>query len=217
MKGIRVFLVALFLPTAAEAGSSAITLVQSWSGTLVVPDNNDIGTSTSVEITAPGLTRIEAVTLTMEIEGGWNGDLYCYLVHDGRLAMLLNRPGRTASNPTGFGSSGMNVMFTDLASADVHVAMPDSGVATGMFLPDGRITDPLFVLDTDPRTAVFSSFTDWDPNGTWSLFLADQGAGDTATLKGWTVNVTVVPEVSSTVMLGLAVLTMASLRRRGFR
>jgi subtilisin-like proprotein convertase family protein len=217
MKLLSISLIALLLPATAHAAGSAITLTQSWNGTLAVPDNDAVGASSAITLTAPGLDRIESVTMQLEIDGGWNGDLYGYLVHDGKLAMLLNRPGRTAANPGGFGSSGMNVMFSDLAAGDIHLTLPDSGVPTGFFQPDGRLTDPLGVLDTDARTALLSVFTNENPNGTWTLFLADQGPGDTATLKSWSLAVTVVPEPSAAIMVGVAVMVLTASRRRGVR
>ncbi len=217
MKILPFSLICLLLPVAAQAGSSAITLTGFWNGTLAVPDNSAVGASSSVTIIAPGLDRIESVTMQLEIDGGWNGDLYGYLVHDGQLAVLVNRPGRTAADANGFGSSGMNVTFSDLAAGDIHLTLPDSGVPTGFFQPDGRTTDPLAVLNTDARTALLSVFTNGDPTGTWTLFLADQGAGDTATLKSWSLSVTAVPEPSVAIMGGLAVMALALARRRARR
>jgi subtilisin-like proprotein convertase family protein len=208
------FLAALLLPAAAHAAGSAITFTQSWSGSLVVPDNDAVGTSSSITVVAPGYDRIESVTMQLEIDGGWNGDLYGYLVHDGQLAVLLNRPGKTLANPGGSGSTGVSVTFSDLAAGDIHLALPDSGVPTGFFQPDGRLTDPLATLDTDARTALLAVFTNENPNGTWTLFLADQGPGDTATLKSWSLAVTAVPEASAAFMVGMAVMWMAGTRRR---
>jgi subtilisin-like proprotein convertase family protein len=214
MKFLPLALTALLLPVTAHAADSAITLTPSWSGSLVVPDNDGVGVSSSITVVAPGLDRIESVTMQLEIDGGWNGDLYGYLVHDGKLAMLMNRPGKTLANPGGSGSTGMTVTFSDLAVGDIHLTLPDSGVPTGFFQPDGRLTDPLGVLDTDARTALLAVFTNENPNGTWTLFLADQGPGDTSTLKSWSLAVTVVPEPSAALMMGVAVMLRAVGRRR---
>lgn len=208
---------ALLVPTAAHAAGTAITLTQTWSGTLAIPDNDSVGVSSAITLVAPGLDRIESVTMQLELEGGWNGDLYGYLVHAGQLAVLLNRPGKMLVNPAGSGSSGMIVTFDDLAAGDIHLTLPDSGVPTGFFQPDGRSSDPLAVLDTDARTALLAVFNNQDPNGTWTLFLADQGAGDVGTLKSWSLSVNAVPEPSAAVLLGVAAtaLVVSGRRRRG--
>jgi hypothetical protein len=88
-------------------------------------------------------------------------------------------------------------------------------VPTGFFRPDGRLTDPLATVDTDARTALLSVFTNENPNGVWTLFLADQGPGDTAILKSWSLAVTAVPEPSAALMIGVAVMLGAVSRRRG--
>ena len=68
--------------------------------------------------------------------------------------MLLNRVGRTASNPVGFADSGLDVSFDDAAAnGDIHVyravTNPPAGTPlTGTWQPDGRLADPAVVLDT---------------------------------------------------------------------
>jgi hypothetical protein len=207
-------LISMLLPSAVQAAGSAITFSQSWSGSLGVPDNDATGASSAVTLIAPGFDRIESLTLQLELAGGWNGDLYGYLAHDGQLAVLLNRPGKSLANPAGAGSSGMNVTFSDLALSDIHLALANSGVPTGYFQPDGRFADPADALDTDARTALLSVFTNADPNGTWTLFLADQGPGDTATLKSWTLSVNAVPEPSALLLCGVGVVAAAAVRIR---
>jgi hypothetical protein len=50
---------------------------------------------------------ITDVKLTLNLSGGYNGDLYAYLAHDSGFAVLLNRVGRTGSDPYGYGNTGM--------------------------------------------------------------------------------------------------------------
>jgi subtilisin-like proprotein convertase family protein len=214
MKHLLIVLCGLLAIGPARAAVTATTFDLSWSGALAVPDNDATGASRTLTFNAPEWNRIQVVTVELRFTGGWNGDLYGYLVHNGTLAILLNRPGRTAANDFGAGSTSLVAVFSDTAPADVHTALPDSGPATGIWQPDGRYIDPLLVLDTTPRTHLLSGFTGMDPNGDWTLFLADQGAGDEATLTGWTLSITAVPEPSVGLLGGLAVL-LALRRKRG--
>jgi hypothetical protein len=77
-------------------------------------------------------------------QGGWNGDLYAYLEHNGVISVLLNRPGRTALNSAGAASSGMQLLLADTALTDIHTAISGTfgALATGTYQPDGRAEDP---------------------------------------------------------------------------
>ena len=107
----------------------------------------------------------------------------------------------------------MNITFSAGAVTDVHIGLPLTGTdVTGIFQPDGRETDPADSLDTDLRTALFSSFIGMDAAGDWTLFVADQAAGGEATFESWTLNLTVVPEPDVCVLLGLG--SLLTMRRR---
>jgi subtilisin-like proprotein convertase family protein len=204
MKHLPIVLCGLLVTGTARAAVTATTFDLSWTGSLAVPDNSATGASNTFTFNAPEWNRIQVVTVELRFTGGWNGDLYGYIVHNGTLAILLNRPGRTAANDFGSGSTSLVAVFSDSAPADVHTALPDSGPATGTWQPDGRHADPLLALDTTPRTHLLSGFNGMDPNGDWTLFIADQGAGDTATLTAWTLSITAVPEPSVALCLALA-------------
>ena len=57
-----------------------------------------------------------------------------------------------------------------------------SPVAVGNYTPDA---------DGGTFAAAFNSA---DPNGTWTLFLADLSGGDQSSLVSWGLNISVVPE-----------------------
>lgn len=213
MRVVPICLCCLFTPAAVMAAGSAVTLSRTWTGTLPVPDNSATGASNTLTISATGLTKIESVTVALQFEGGWNGDLYAYVAHNGQLAMLLNRPGRTASDDAGSGSTSLIALFDDTAAGDVHMSLPGSGNASGVFQPDGRMIDPLLALDTTPRTKLLAGFNNMDPDGDWTVFIADQGPGDTATLTGWSLSVTAVPEPSVAMLSGLVTLLTLCSRR----
>ena len=47
-------------------------------------------------------TEITDINVSLNISGGYNGDLYGYLVHSSGFAVLINRIGRDGSNPFAF-------------------------------------------------------------------------------------------------------------------
>ncbi len=204
----------LALIASAVSLSAATTVTETYNVSSVVPDNDPTGLADYQTFTDPGLTSIESVEVGLEFSGGWNGDLYVLLSHSTGYAVLLNRPGRTAEDSTGAGSSGMTIQLADSAASDVHIGLASSGTnAMGLFQPDGRETDPSLVLDTDARTAMLASFAGLDPNGTWSLFVADQGPGAESTLESWSLTVTAIPE-PATGLLALIGTGLLAYRRR---
>ena len=191
----------------AVAPASALVGVVStnWVGSQAIPDNNASGVAFTFYLNTPGPAVITDVTVDLTIAGGWDGDIYAYLSHGSGFSVLLNRVGRTAGNPNGFGVPGLNVQFSDSYLTDIHTFSGNPLI--GNFAPDGRNVNPFGALDTDPRNAVLGSFTGQDPNGTWTLFFADVSPLAVSTVQSWTVTVgTTVPEPGSATLFGLAVL-----------
>ena len=170
---------------------------------LAIPDNSILGVADTQTISMPA-GIITGVKLSLNIAGSpnatnaFNGDFYAYLQHSSGFSVLLDRTGRTASNAFGYGDSGFDVIFDDAAiNGDIHsyrdIVNPAGGVLTGIWQPDGRLTNPNNALLTDPRPALLSSFNGLDPNGAWTLFVADVSPIGTGTLKSWTLDLTVAP------------------------
>src|SRR5262245_39407569 len=68
-------------------------------------------------------SNIADLNVTLNIQGDFNGDLYAYITHgNSGFSVLLNRVGRTAANPDGYGDDGFNIKLDDQAGAtrDVH-------------------------------------------------------------------------------------------------
>jgi autotransporter-associated beta strand protein len=173
--------------------SGAAALAQDvfdWTPGTTVPDNNPVGAADTRNVIFDPAAVITGLEVRLELSGGWNGDLYASLVHDSGFTVLLNRPGNTASNPGGSGSSGMNITFSDSAATDIHTGIPNSGFVTGTWQPDARTADPAVVTDTSPRTAFLSSFNEAPVQGNWTLFLADNATADTSTLVSWGLTIT---------------------------
>jgi hypothetical protein len=149
------------------------------------------------------------------------GDLYAYLLHDTGFSVLLNRPGRSAANPFGSAAGGLTLTFDDRAAVDAHTTSPGSAPLSGLRQPDAREIDPAHVLDTSVRTAYLSNFNGLDPNGQWTLFIADLAAGYRATLVRWGLEIeperaNPVPEgVMTLPILAASLAGLAIARRRG--
>lgn len=186
---------------------------------LQIADGNPSGLSNTQTISGSEITHIQSLTVSIDISGTFNGDLYSYLVHDSGFTVLLNRVGKDAANPFGAASDGLMITFDDLASTNVHdylsVSNPLPGSPlTGTWQPDGRITDPDQVLDTDPATASLASFGGGNTNGNWTLFVADMSGGESHTLESWSMTITGIPEPSGAALIGVGLIGLMLRRRR---
>jgi subtilisin-like proprotein convertase family protein len=165
----------------------------------VIPDGDPAGLASQVNVTGES-GSIGDITIGLSISGTYNGDLYAYLEHGNGFAVLLNRAGVTTTDSLGYGDHGLNVTFQD-GAPNIHTYQQTLGnpgtlltPLTGVWGPDGRAVSPLSITGTEPVTATLSSFLGGDPNGEWTLFVADVNGGDLNQLVSWDLNVSVVPE-----------------------
>lgn len=199
-----------------------------------IPDASASGYENSHTISDILDSRILDVNVTLNISGGYNGDLYGYLVHDSGFAVLLNRVGRGNSSGFGYGDAGFGPdasanRFTldDDQGSDVHLYGAGSynlnnGHLTGTWQPDGRDIDPLSsraTFETAERDKLLSAMDGGNPNGTWTLFLADLAGYNRSTLVGWGLEIDAVPEPVAIALglfaVGFGVVQLVSwLRRR---
>lgn len=193
-----------------------------WNVNTAIPDNDPAGLQDTRTLSGyEGV--IESVEVRLTLTGNplaFNGDFFVSLQSaNGGYAVLLNRVGRTTVEPLGYDHNGFDITFT-LSGSDVHLYQTFSpsydldGRLTGTWSPDARNVDPDLVLDTDARTANLDTFAGIDPNGTWTLFVADMNLNGAATLDGWGLNVTVVPEPGTLVLLGLGGILMICRSRK---
>lgn len=204
-------ILAMMLLALGAVMSRADTVTTNWNLTTgnVIPDGNLAGWSDTRAI--GGLSGlISDVNVTLNLNGGNNGDLYAYLVHSSGFAVLLNRVGRDGSNPFGYGNAGINVTFDDSASTDIHF-YGGTGIPSGSYQPDARNVSPLSSgatlagFDRANSGAWLNSFTNQSANGSWTLFIADVvggGSGPTVTSWGLTLDLVPVPEASQWAMCG---------------
>lgn len=209
MKSTSLFTL-LLLTAGSATAATVVTETFSMSTATVIPDGDLSGLVQTIT-PATSITSVDNITITLNTTGGWNGDLYAYLWHNGTLSVLVNRPGRTLADPAGSSTSGMTLTLADSATTDLHLA---SGALSGTFQPDGRDIHPNSSLDTSPRTDSLADFIGSPASGDWRLYIADVAPGDTATLSSWSISLTgAVPEPGSALLLAAAAGLVARRRR----
>ena len=172
----------------------------------LVPDANVNGLFMTTNLSITGGT-ISDVTVSLDITGGYNGDLYGFLSGpNGGFAVLLNRVGvSNNASSFGYGNHGFDIVLSDSAANDVHYyqsaggLLNGNGQLTGTWVPDGRNIDPKSapsLFGSTAPSALLGSFNGTDPNGGWTLFLADLSVGSQSQLLSWSLDIITVPEPS---------------------
>lgn len=170
-----------------------------------IPEYPSTGLGVFSTINLTGYTEPAAsVRVFLEVSGNYNGDLYVYLTHNTKSAVLLNRVGRTAGGEYGYGDGGVNLTFDDTAAnGDVHVyrqtlfgnhTTPLAGPLTGTWAPDARLVSPATVTEGSTRDSFLSAFVGTAINGSWTLFATDYATGNTHELEQWGLEIIPVPE-----------------------
>jgi hypothetical protein len=204
MKTLQPFLAVLLLASATTHGA----LYSPSSGMLntVIPDANPTGISSTLNVSG-GLPTISDVNVTINVSGGFNGDLYAYLSHNGILVPLLNRVGTTTGvDPFGYSTAGFSSITLDdqaTANGNIHgVLTPTSGAS----------------YQPDSGSGSLGNFNSYNPSGNWTIFFADMASGGgsgPSTLISWSLDITAVPEPVNMALgvfggLGLVVATWRS-------
>jgi len=162
-------------------GLADLTLDQTFTpGNGTILEGNLTGQVFTGNITGlPAGASLMDLTVGLTISGGYNGDLYAYLIApNGRTDILLYKPGEAVN---GFGAygSGLNLTLADASANGSIQQVTSGGVLTGTYQP----ASPLASLDGSPA------------GGNWRLFVADEGVGGgNATLNSWTLDLTATPE-----------------------
>ena len=145
-----------------------------------------------------GYDNIASLTITLNLSGGYNHDLYAYLVGPGgTLVTLFNQPGSVYTSGSGFdltlGTSGPGI----------QTATQTEGAVFGGGL-------------TYTAAGDLGNFNHTAATGAWTLYFQDlsEGGGST-TLNNWSLGIEAVPEPVN-VALGIfgGVLGVAALRKK---
>ena len=200
---------ALFCVVLQTLSAGVVTVTKNVS--LSIPDGQLSGVLTSIDVAdVPVGSGVQDLNVELTIDGtlGFNGDLYVYLAKadNSGFSVLLNRPGRSASDLFGSSGSGLNrLVFDDEATnGDIHLyedVVGESAIFglpwSGSWQPDGRLVHPALIDGTEARTHLLNQFDGLDPNGKWLLFIADVSEGGISSLVSWTLEFDIEASVDS--------------------
>ena len=182
---------------AAEATLYTTNWTTGFANNGVILDGNYSGWTDVRTVAGLPAGTFNSLAVDISLTGGWNGDLYAYLVHDAGFSVLLDRVGTGVSGVSayGYGDAGMNVTL-GAAGTSIHQY---GGNATFSSTPTGTWA-------ADNTSGSLSSFLSTNPNGTWTLFIADLSSGGVSTVQSWglQMDIVAVPEVETWVAAALA-------------
>jgi hypothetical protein len=184
------FICGFLLLNLGSMASAGVLLDENWTVNTAIPDGNPVGITLSQTFESLPSRAISSVSVRLDITGGYNGDLYGYLVFQDAnghtvTETLLNLVGTSPSNPFGSSGSGFNVMLGDsfTANGSIHGA---TGIPHGAWQPDSA-------------SSLNGTFGGLTANGTWTLFLTDLSVdGGTSTLQSWGLRIAAAPEPAQT-------------------
>jgi subtilisin-like proprotein convertase family protein len=183
----------LIVTLVLTASLAQATLTYDTTLPVTIVDGNVVGVAVQGTVSGVG-TVLTSITVGFNITGGFDGNLYAYLVApNGTVVTLLNHIGTgLGSLAAGFGN-GFSLATT---GADLYSTAANGTVGqqlTGTF----QVTD-------------LSAFNGINANGTWTLFFADTvTGGGNATLNSWTLNITAVPEPVTMALGGFGAMLLA--------
>ena len=153
-----------------------------------IPDFNPGGLSRTLNVSGLDLFNYR-LTVGLDIAGtgigeAVLGDYYAYLRHtstDGinsQTRVLLDRVGKTESDPTGSLANGIQAIFSDTFSTNIQNLsdLNNESKLSGDFAPASILSN------SDNGLSTMGSIG-W--NGTWTLFVEDQSEGSTGNLVSW--------------------------------
>lgn len=183
-----------------RAAAQGLIITRHFNVGVDIPDAGELVNTQNLGVGGGSIASLQVMlSISGRGLGGWNGDLYAAVGHDTGYSVLLNRVGRRAGRPSGYGDGGLDVTFDDsVPNGDAHVyrqtlngshTAPLTGPLTGTWAPDGRMANPAAVGLATPRTALLSGFNGLSADGEWRLFVADTSSGGTHRLESWGVRI----------------------------
>ena len=195
-----ILITSLCLGAALTAPATLYSSTYSFENGVNIPDGNVSPWSDTRTLSGIAEPSIATVSVWLNVSGGFNGDLYGYLSYNGMLVPLLNRAGVGTGNAFGYADAGLNVKFTDTADNNIHFYQAVWGSIAGgaTWQPDVRTINPVTSSPSAfdaPGTVTLGAFSGMNPNGDWTLVLADvSSGGGQATVQSWGLDIAAVPE-----------------------
>ena len=85
-----------------------------------IPDANPVGLTSTLNVSGVSGNSTN-ITVSLDVTGGFNGDLYAYLVSPtGQMVVLVNRVGMGSGNPYGYGTAGFNITLDSASTNNIH-------------------------------------------------------------------------------------------------
>jgi len=169
-----------------------------------IPDGNPVGVSFSELVSdVPDNSMIDGLTVNLSVSGGYNGNLFAYLVApNGAMVTLLDHPGTGSGDAFGYSGSGLNITLSDTADGNIQTSPETSGlVFSGIY----QAADTLGALNGSLA------------NGKWTLYCDDDvSGGGQRILNSWSLSIATVPEPANITLmsLGLGFMGIIAFRRR---
>lgn len=197
MKRLTLFSILLLVFALQASASLTTNFTSGFANSGFIPDNNFSGwTDTrNLNVTEYAGFTVTDVQVTLNVSGGWNGDLYGYLVHGSGFVVLLNRVGQTgtAGQTYGYGEAGFTGVSLIDGQSFTSIQNYGGSYSATSALNGGSYSSAGGTLNT--------SFDGSGVNGDWTLFLSDMSTGDISQITGWSLTITAVPEPTTWAMI----------------
>jgi len=193
MKRISLFCILLLAISLQATASLTTNFTSGFANNGILPDGdlNGWADTRNLSVTEYAGLTVADVQVTLNISGGWNGDLYGYLVHGSGFVVLLDRVGSGNVGAAGYGDSGMSVILGSTgANGSIQTYGGNSIFSSS---PSGNYSTI--------TPSAWNSFDGTDVNGNWTLFLADMSSGDISQVTGWALTIEAVPEPATWAMI----------------
>lgn len=192
-----------------------------------VPAGSPVGAAFTTTLSGISGTNISDVTVSLNFltPNDDSGSIYAYLVDpNGDQAVLLNlsgqQPGDSLTDQYGYQDGGYNVTFNDSSGYNnIHFYQNYSpgyngnDQVLGAWASDGETQNPTSDSPTPPYgqglgAANLTSMYGTDPNGTWTLYIADltESTYPNDTLVSWGLTVVTAPEPQAITYAGIGLL-----------